>query len=219
MDEPTNKRYKEPVELDALTLRRLAEMAASARGPVGDPYYFVQREDGTLELVHGEPGGPVPLNAIIEIDTRTQQPHRRRVTNVALTVEGKTVSLEEQFDAVFCTEAAVEKFVFPYLASESLWNAGYTVAALAQAWYGRIPPTSFSSAEDDPIPFAIGHSPNSEFTPLDSVPGAEHRLHLLFRDGDRVYTRPLAQVIREREEKDRGTAGHGPRTPASPGGA
>lgn len=210
-----------PVRLDAHQLRRLAEAAASRRGPKGDPYDLVEREDHTLELVHRDPDGPFPLGTIIEANTRSVQPNRPQVTDVIIGTDEVLLQLAGKYDAVFWTEAAVEKFVFPYLASESMWSAAYYVTELSRAWYGYIPsPDPTTGAGEEPIPFAIGHTPNSEFTVFPEEPGRHpHHLHVLFKEGDRVYARSLAELIAEREATDRGTADPETRTPASPDGA
>lgn len=200
-----------PRKWDAYALRELAEAAASAQGP-----YFLIDTGDELMLCPGVLSTRWPAGVVLEINTPSRQPERPKVIDATIKPEdGETMSLM-RYDAVFWSEAAVEKFVFPYLVSKSMWKAAGHLAALSNCWYhgGRCPqPTG---EEEEGIPFAIGHVPDSEFVPL----AEGHDLHFLLRKKDgTVYARPLAELIAEREAEDRGTAGPATRTPASPDGA
>lgn len=215
-----SKPFHEPAIWDAYKLRRFAEAVSSRRTPRGDISDLVEdRKHNTLEWICRNQDDPMTPGTIIEIDTRAVRPDRPPVGDIALTVEGVSKAFGNQFDAVFCTEAAVEKFVLPYLASESLWLAAHYVQMLSQAWYGFVPVPSNSSmgATEEPIPFAIGHTPDSEFTPLESNgPPELYHLHVLLKKGDKLTSRPLADLIREREAEGHGTGDPAPRTHASP---
>ena len=211
---------REPAVIDAYVFRRLAEGASGSRGPRGDLYDVVGQPDRTLEVKARKRGTLRPAGTIIEVDTPAVEPNRPEVQDIALTVDGTQEHFYQKYDTVFCTEAAVEKFVLPYLASESLWLAAYYVQELSKAWYGFIPEPSNASApaSTEPIPFAIGHTPNSEFTPL-TGPGGPHHLHVLFKKEGRIYGKPLAHFIAEQEAKGREKADPERRTPASKDGA
>ena len=199
---------------DAHYLRQRVEAAASWRGPEGDPHYLVKKPDGELDIVRRE---SPPSDAVAEVDTLSVQPHRPKVIDATITPEDGDVHHLMKYDAVFWSESAVEKFVFPYYASKSMWYAAYYLARLAKGWYGYVPGTlpTGREADETEIPFAIGHVPDSEFVPIDE--GGD--LEFLFRKKGTVYARSLAELIAEEEARGRGTAGPAPRTPASPDGA
>lgn len=222
--------HKEPVKLDAYGLRELAEAASAARGPEGDPYYVVtMRVSGGPELsvVHGRPGDIPPLGTMIELDTRSQQPDRPAVTYACIASGPDSYRLDETYDAVFWSEAAVEKFLFPYYASKSMWKAARHLSALSDCWYKGRPAGSPAPGgeEVNEIPFAIGHVPDSQFVPLPgdthSIAAADGRdLHFLFRKPDgTVYPVSLADLIAEPEAEGPGTADPATRSPASGDGA
>jgi len=214
--------FKEPVKLDAYALRQVAETASGARGPDGDPYFLFEFDDAggrRLKLWHGMPGQTPPSGTVIDIDTRNMRPDRPPVTYASIASGAESFRLDEKYDAVFWSEAAVEKFIFPYYASKSLWLAAYLLEQLSLAWYGFVPEPSADGRKDTErmIPFAIGHIPDSDFDVIPAEPG--HDLDLLFMDERGVSPKSLAVWIAERKAATPGTADPAPRTPASPGGA
>jgi hypothetical protein len=186
--------------LDAHQLRMVAEFASSQRRVGGDPLYAVtDPESGvagaenTLQFVSSLAEGQVPR---FEIDTREVE-MRPKVTKVTFAVEGETLTdnLADAYDAVFWSEAAVEKFVLPYYASKSLWEAAAVLDKLSMYWYGQIPPDTDPGEGEAPHvrflvdpPFAIAHTPDSDYRSLESD------LHLLFRDGPVVRARRLSDL-------------------------
>jgi hypothetical protein len=150
-----------------------------------------------------------------EIDTREVE-MRPKVTEVTFAVEGETLTdnLADAYDAVFWSEAAVEKFVLPYYASKSLWEAAAVLDKLSMYWYGQIPPdTDPGEGESSDVhflvdpPFAIAHTPDSDYTSLESD------LHLLFRVGAVVQAYRLSDLPHPCASD--GRAGRGQRTRAA----
>jgi hypothetical protein len=189
-------RFQEPIVLDARDLRSRAEAYASLRGPAGDRYFFVQKGppgQGTLEMRHDP---PAPDEGIVfQLNASAQQPGRPKVIDATITAEGGGAAVDlTKYDAVFWTEAAVEKFVFPYLASKSMWSAAHQLIELSRTWYGFVPDQDPRGRGEEPVPFAIGHIPDSDFETVTTEPG--HDLDLLFNDGS---VKSLAQVIAERK--------------------
>lgn len=205
--------------LDAHQLRLVAEFASSQRKVGGDPLYAVTVPESdvvgssnTLIFVSSLAEGRVPW---FEIDT-CEVEVRPKVTAVTLAVEGEPLmdNLADAYDAVFWSEAAVEKFVLPYYASKSLWEAAAVLDKLSMYWYGQIPPdTDVGEGESSHVhflvdpPFAIGHTPDSDYRSL------EADLHLLFRDGARVRAYRLSDLPDPGARH--GRAGRGQRTPAA----
>lgn len=213
MADPT---FKEPLKLDAYALRSVAETASGRRGPKGHPYFLVEKADHTLVLQPGTPDQDPPSGTVIEVDTRDQQPLRPQVDNVIIKVQDHTRELARKYDSVFWSEAAVEKFVFPYLVSKSLWKAANHLKELSNCWYHGCPiPKADGTGEEVVIPFAIGHTPDSDFNLVD---GKDLDFLYLRQDGS-VYAHSLADLIAKQEGEGHGTVGPGPRTPASPDGA
>jgi hypothetical protein len=207
--------FDEPIKLDAYALRTLAETASGRRRPKGNPFFLHQSGD-QLVLHNGDAGEIPPAGTLIAVDTHDHQPLRPQVSNVIIEAEGQVRELAHKFDSVFWTEAAVEKFVFPYLVSRSLWKAANHLKALSDCWYHGCPiPTADGTGEEVVIPFAIGHTPDSDFN-LEE--GKDLQFLFLRKDGT-VHALPLAELIREREAEGHGTADPAPRTPASPDGA
>lgn len=206
--------FKKPLHLDAYALRAVAERASSVRGPGGNPYFLVDDGD-TLTLTHIPPNTSAPTRTVIVVDTLTRQPHRPPVTYASITSGKHSFRLDETYDSVFWSEAAVEKFVFPYLVSRTLWKAANHLKVLSDSWYHGFRVRNASGAEEVVIPFAIGHTPDSDFN---VVEGKDLDFLYLGEDGT-VHARSLAELIAEREAADPGTAGPAPRTPASPDGA
>jgi hypothetical protein len=192
--------------LNAHQLRMLAEFASSQRKVGGDPFYGVAVPDPDvmgpefkLEIVSTLAEGQVPL---FEIDTFEVEA-RPKPTEVTFKVDGMTMAnMAHEYDAVFWSESAVEKFVFPYYASKSLWETAAVLEKLSMYWYGQIPPdTDVGEGESvfarflvEP-PFAIAHTPDSDYRSLESD------LHLLVRDGDRVRAHRLSDLPHPRHPR------------------
>ena len=205
---------QEPIELDARDLRNAAEAISSLRGrEQGDRYFIVQHgPPGKGELIprHGNAGDTPPDGTLFQLDTRARQPHRLGVSQVTIKPKGGCAHVLEGCDAVFWSESAVEKFLFPYYASKGMWRAAQLLTALSESWY--------KTRETDPekIPFAIAHLPDSQYTDL------EEGMDLTFFFKERcgcVSAKSLGQVIKDREAGDHGTAGPATQTPAAPDGA
>jgi hypothetical protein len=204
--------------LNAHQLRMVAEFASSRRRVGGEPLYAVTvpesevvGAENKLDFVSRLAEGQVPL---FEIDTREVEA-RPKPTEVYFVVdEVRTHNLADRYDAVFWSEAAVEKFVLPYYASKSLWEAAAVLDKLSMYWYGQIPPDTDpgeGSSSDGRFfvepPFAIAHTPDSDYTSLESD------LHLLFREGDRVRAHRLSDLPHPGARD--GRADRAPRRPAA----
>lgn len=188
----------EPVIQNALQLRHLAEHVSSLRGMAWNLYAHELDGEPRIQLaptVADIEFAPTPL---MELDTRFQAPGRV-VPEVQISAEGEVMSLAS-YDAVFWSEAAVEKFVIPYYASKSLWMAAHVLTGLSRLWYGFVPGEGSAGESTEPIPFALAHLPTSDYIMLDGQePGAD--LHLLYRQPDgSVLPRSLAELLREERE-------------------
>jgi len=110
-------------------LRMVAEWASAIRG---DPLYFTYSPDtgrmGLAQFADGQPPLFTPPNAT-----------RPVVTRVAFAVEGATAPLPldgHGCSALFWSESAVEKFLFPSFASACGDDAARFLGRLSNAWYG-----------------------------------------------------------------------------------
>ena len=187
--------------LNAFQLRWLADAASGYRGADGEPLYVAPASagDGPFELLPADPTtGLPPAGALLELDTFDINPQRPPTTQVEIWSGTDHADLVPTYDAVFWTESAVEKFVLPYYASKSLWEAADALYRLTYYWYRKLPlditdsPPTGRLTVDDSVPVAIAHTPDSEWVAgglegnnsgggLDKVVGWE--THLLFRDG------------------------------------
>ncbi|MDB4951878.1 MAG: hypothetical protein JWM27_4527 [Gemmatimonadetes bacterium] len=195
----------DPLRLTSLQIREIAEYAESVRGIGGDDVYFVAQLDDASNAVtitcEKELPAPSPLRVVIPASTASVQPLRDPVESVTILAKGmKQPDSLDDYDAVFWSESAVEKFLFPYYASKSQWEAAHVLAALAKVFYGFVPGgPAAGGAASDPIPFAVAHLPRSDYVPLEvplDLPLAGRDVALLFRNADgSVSHRLLAEFL------------------------
>lgn len=235
------------VWLDSIRLREIADWAASLRGAHGDRRFFVaaQPEPGEVSI-HPEPE-PVPHPDGVPMDqipasTNTVQPERPRVTGVGIRAEGMAEGDWEslsRYDAVFWSEAAVEKFLFPYYASKYQWAAAHVLQVMSQVFYGYVPRfdaglEASDYVADSEAPVAMAHLPRSEYTDIedpaeepppgdqsggDQPEGAEFTLGrdlvviLVDRITGKLIHRPFSEYLRRarKEAEALGAGGHAPR--------
>lgn len=219
------------MKLDSIGMREVAEYAASERGKGGDPEYFVARLDPHTRhyrIRHVRHHTPTSTRheVVIPASTPTVQPARPRVKDVAITVvvEGVDVSASlARYDAVFWSEAAVEKFLFPYYASKYQWAAARVLSVMSRHFYGYLPdlvnePSVTLAGEE--IPFAMGHLPRSDYVPIEEEAPAEAGVHhrapgddlvmlSLHRATGQVVHRPVSHLLRLEAETAPAAAGRG----------
>ena len=184
--------------LDSIGLREAAEYAASLRGRGGNPRKIIAQYDpelGDYRLTDAPMGAPVAPedSTVLAVDTAEVQPSRWRVRDITIKASGHllgdpveiSIGLD-RYDAVFWSEAAVEKFLFPYYASKYQWAAAEVLVLLSLVFYGEVPGlqsgkpllsavalADFAGLADEE-PFAIAHLPRSDYVPLSrSGPGPE----------------------------------------------
>lgn len=157
------------VTLNAMQLRALAEWASGYRGEVVD---FFEGQNGQIGL-WSRSNGKCPYPVILTCDTPTVVQDRPPVKVARLGTAEETLDLLNipyqggtvAADAVFWSESAVEKFLFPYYASKGSWQADLYADALRTVFYGKRPLSEYAEAEehpdryDDPTePFALGET-------------------------------------------------------------
>jgi len=219
--------------LNAQQLREIADAAASLRKPDGgpDPYYLVvtqevNKESQHLKWVQSE---SAPPNAVFGLDTWEVEP-RPTPTSVQIACEEANRNLVPDYDAVFWSESAVEKFVLPYYASKSLWDAAAVLEKISWYWYGGVPGEQSASTSMDELageseealaaPFALVHTPDSEWSVLYPDGAVGHDLHLLIKDGDVVRAVRLSDLPDPPQPAARaGRAGRARRTHGATAGA
>jgi hypothetical protein len=166
--------------VDSIGLREMAEYASSLRHAHGDKAYFVISADphhpGNYIIKHldAPPEPPEPDQVVVPADTANVGSHRPKVKRVTIRYEDPSGGPDREmvlpgggFDALFWSEASVEKFLFPYYASKYQWAAADWLTVMSQAWYGFVPdlrgPGSAPAAEDGLTPLAMVHYPRSEY--------------------------------------------------------
>lgn len=183
--------------MDSLEARMIADYASGVRGTPAEFLVSTRGKDKKVHVTPEKHHSPCSTKkeVVTPIHTPFVQPARPAVTAVGITAEGMNgmESLAE-YDAVFWSEAAVEKFVFPYYASKCQWQAAHVLQVLAEKFYGYVPGPGGAGdappADDPKIPFAVGHLPRSDYVTL----GQD--LFLLFRDhAGRVTHQPLSDFL------------------------
>jgi hypothetical protein len=185
--------------LNAVDLRKWADAASSYRG--GAPFWLVYR-DGEEPIIR-ESESP-PDGAVFGVDTR-EVCDRPKPSSVVIDCDGSNRDLVKAYDALFWSEAAVEKFVIPYYASKSLWEAAAVLDKLSWYWYGEIPPDTDEPGSTDGLPpgsapYAIAHTPDSDWNTLSL--GSD--IHLLVRDGLAVRAVRLSDLPDPPPQAERG---------------
>jgi hypothetical protein len=171
--------------IDSVGLREMAEYASSLRGREGEPRFLTAKRDPATNdyVLDALPAPPDDTTdtVVVPVNTRQVQPNRAPVVDVKIYVEtqnGTGVVIKgyslDRYDAVFWSEAAVEKFLFPYYASKYQWLAAEVLTILSKVFYGYVPtladPTQ-QLRDANEIPFAMAHLPRSDYVP--DEPGGE----------------------------------------------
>lgn len=168
-----------PMTLDAYGMREMTEFASGVRG---EEVYFVATPDPDTPGNYLIVPSPVPVPArpddvVVPCATAVIQPKRPRVKKVTVTFElvdangaEHTVSRDvSQYDALFWSESAVEKFLFPYYASKYQWAAAHWLRKMSVHWFGFEPdlgsglPQAPVSGDEEVTPFAMVHYPRSDY--------------------------------------------------------
>jgi hypothetical protein len=160
--------------VNSLEARVMADYASGMRG---EPDVLLTGMDPDGEHFRVRPDrkhGPCSnaKDVATPVYTPFVQPARAPVVGVGIQAEGMS-GMESlmQYDAVFWSEAAVEKFLFPYYASKYQWHAAHALEKLTKIWYGYIPrpgagPENAMLDANMEIPFAVGHLPRSDYVEL-----------------------------------------------------
>jgi hypothetical protein len=195
--------------IDSITAREIAEWASSIRGKDGYPVFFVaapRENGGGLGISAATDHSPCSGSAdvVIPCSTRTVQPARKKVSAVHIRAEGMDHDESlDQYDSVFWSEAAVEKFLFPYYASKFGWKAAHVLAAMAKAFYGYVPgadPAAEGGPEltlaEEEVPFAMAHIPRSDYVTLEEPVPLGGDVALLFKGKDgKVVHRRMSEFL------------------------
>ncbi len=158
--------------LPSLVLRAVADAAESHRGSGGEPGFMLTTHDpvtGWSTVFVPKTDQPAPVSdatvVVTPVDTRAMA-ERPAVLNVYIQAEGMQHGYMEplaQYDAVFWSESAVEKFVLPYYASKSQYAAADVLTALSELFYHELPSPE---GTDEAVPFAVAHLPRSTYENL-----------------------------------------------------
>jgi hypothetical protein len=119
------------LETDATGLAWLAETADGARN--SELILVLDKDDQPRLRVEDPKNDEERKNAVrpddrivvkVMVKTPTIQKNRTRIQQIILTAAGRqqTVDPAEGYDALFWTESAVEKFLYPYYRSQRLWD-------------------------------------------------------------------------------------------------
>lgn len=162
--------------LTSLEARMMADYTAGLRGQ-GEKFVIGVKATPEMQFeIKQENEHSLCSNEAEVVMPVTTEPvwERPKVLEVEIRLEGGVSVKRSDLDAVFLSESAVEKFLFPYLASKYEWQAAAAAVKLAQEWYGRVPPLGSDPEEGRPVneelvPFAVGHLPRSEYVILDEV--------------------------------------------------
>jgi hypothetical protein len=131
--EPTEQRRDEAetAEKPLANSRDLAWLAEEADGWRDEELELTLHPEKGLKLRRKNQPKEPNEKAVGKVKTPSRQPGRAKVSQVILkgTYKGKNfersidITEAEGWDAVFWTESAVEKFVYPYYHTQRLWDA------------------------------------------------------------------------------------------------
>lgn len=144
------------VTIEASTLRRAAETADGTRNR--DVWLLIGASNFKLVECGTEPGtGEILIQCLTKDKVRPDL--RPKIEEINLKskktgANGKEHKLHELYDAVFWTESAVEKFVYPYYTYLYRHQACKRLCLLQEAW-------------ESPNVVAVAHLPKSEPFPVD----------------------------------------------------
>jgi len=147
-----------PKTVIPLDYRDLAQWAETAGGLPDEPLVIAEvEENGKLRRVLRRKSEVQPEQIVVDgILTRPTIPAKRQVTRVFVEVDGKQIECTSpggiMCDAVFCTDSAIEKFLFLYYQAQRLLTE--------QEW------KDLHAALRDPEVVAIGHIWPSSFVAL-----------------------------------------------------
>jgi hypothetical protein len=198
-----------PPIIDAHVLREWADAAASYRDD--GPFWLVYREGESPTILPGPADSP-PTGAVFGVATREVE-KRLKPGAVIVDCDGSTRDLADAYDAVFWSEAAVEKFVLPYYASKSMWDAASELEKLSKYWYGTVPVEDESGDLLDGVPYALMHTPDSDWNgvSIDGIGPVSAELHLLVKAGSVLRAVRLCDLDPKHPER----ADRAPRTLAA----
>lgn len=201
--------HENVLHLDSIALRALAEYASSLRGPGGNPSFLVSGADDSGRAYDVTPFAEFSpcsdaAHVVVPCNTATVQPDRAPVQQVSIQALGmaEPESLA-RYDALFWSEAAVEKFLFPYYASKYQWAAAEVLSVIARVFYGYVPgvlrPAASELDTGATVPFAMAHLPRSDYTPVEEPQpelGSELAFLFLDRATGKVTHRMLSEYLR-----------------------
>lgn len=202
-----------PLKIDSLVLRSAADYAASQRAPGGKSGFLVTTFSpvtGWSTLFTTGAISPQADAVVTPVNNRSIAPQRPRVESVTIRAHGmrKPLELAKFGDAVFWSEAAVEKFVLPYYASKGQWLAAHLLNVLSRVFYGHVPQPPLldedapaAASGDVPVPFALVHLPRSDYVGLEETAPLTADLGVLCVEDGEVVMRPLASFFPEAEEQ------------------
>lgn len=210
----------EKLMLDSIGMRELAEYASSQRSQGGDPLYFVATPDPaesgsyTITPLGKDPLFRSPDDVVVPCDTAMVSPGRATLARITLhyRVPGhlfeRHVEMDAtQYDALFWSESAVEKFLFPYYASKYQWSAAEWLTAMSQAWYGFVPGMASGEPQEEvsdsfgeAAPMAMIHYPRSDYAFVEPggtlEPGTDVQAVTVGGEGE-VQLKPVAEYRRQ----------------------
>jgi hypothetical protein len=202
----------QPLMLPSLIVRSIADAAESHRGSGGAPGYMLTSQDSLLgwsTYFVPRTEQPAPLSdatvVVTPVDTATTT-ERPAVLNVYIQAEGMQHGYMEplaQYDAVFWSESAVEKFVLPYYASKSQYAAAEVLTALSELFYHKIPSPDRT---DEAVPFAVAHLPRSTYENLTETATMGADLAVVKRHPvtGEVTHHLLSDYLQRREDRPKG---------------
>jgi hypothetical protein len=108
-----------------LTATDLAWLAETADGNRSVDFILVRDVNGKAQLREKlEPGDEIPTE--MKVRSEPILPSRAKIVQVTCLAEGhdlEPLRSADAWDAVFWTESAVEKFLYPYYRSQRLWDS------------------------------------------------------------------------------------------------
>lgn len=213
---PAQGTAKERQPLTSVQVRRITETTSGVRGV---PVWFTLHK-GDISASEKPPVDPAPADTVIlgGTETRRARPAQKGYSIESLNTPFLDWASLDEYDAVFWTDGAVERFMLPYYASVMGYQAVPFLSKLMKIWApGLAAEGTVETVETDTTKvYAMAHYPRSEYVQMeDTDPAAQAAEHEKMLGSVGLIAHGHNKPVRRRSFADLHAALHAPAAPAA----